>query len=157
MMLILLKKMQRNLAKNTIDSIVHKVFFICFVSISLGCDSTYTIQIKNSQTETIQLKISPPVENFFLGEIKDTILSFRIAHNEDTSTYEISKGQNIVIYGSVGSFTQPEGIPFNYMEIISAYDTIVLDSKQKIFSQFSKVYNGVYEFDPSLLDGLKTD
>ena len=119
-------------------------YFICLLLCLLftSCDPAYRIYVYNKTTSDIYLKTKPAIVSRYDDEssYRDSIIKHRVSLIDGVGVYRIKPNDSFMISGAIGGPTV-EGMPFDWIELTSAKDTVILDSKEKIYKQIQRMKN----------------
>jgi hypothetical protein len=63
------------------------------------------------------------------------VVSYKVGETNGMSVYRLKTNDTLVLYAQIGNKPRLSEVPYDYLELIQRQDTIVLDSKQKIFNK----------------------
>ena len=119
---------------------------LCLIIVFVSCDPIYVCYFTNNGDQDILVKVSPPLEELFSHDFKDTLISYRIEKYDSFSVYKIPGNYELMLYNSMGIFPDVNEFPIEFIEIYSN-DTLTLDTKEKIISAFKKTKNKVFKIE----------
>ncbi|MEO6852063.1 MAG: hypothetical protein ABI203_11860 [Mucilaginibacter sp.] len=118
------------------------IIFFLFGLLITSCEPGYRVYIYNKSPSNVYLKIKPSIESRYsdLSTYRDSILKHKVSEIDGFSTYRIKPNDRFLIMGAIGG-PSVKYLPFDWIELISAKDTIILDSKEKIFKELVRAKN----------------
>ena len=116
------------------------IFCFLLVIILAGCEPGYRIYIRNNASTTLYLKTSPAIESLYpkWTGYQDSILANKTSQEGRFAVYSIKPFNALRVWDNVGNKPTSNQIPYDYIEVISGADTLILNSKEKIIEQLKR-------------------
>lgn len=117
-----------------------KIFLSLILIALIGCEPGSRIYIHNNGTSPLYIKTHPSVDSLYPNNslYYETIISHKLGIVDKYSLFRVEPLDSFLIWSVIGDIYNSDIIPYDYIELINNSDTLVLDSREKIFNQMKK-------------------
>lgn len=116
------------------------IFFLIILTALIGCEPGSRIYIHNNGTSPLYIKTHPSIDSLYPKNslAYETIISHKLDIVDKYSLFKVEPLDSFLIWSVIGDIYNSDIIPYDYIELINNSDTLILDSKEKIFNQMKK-------------------